>query len=162
MVSQDLRDQRVMLVLLAPRETEVCRVILVRMVDQAHFVALLVSLDLRATRVTAVSLALSACKDLVVPRDRMVRMASLALLALPAQRVTKAQLVPVAHQETSDLVVPRETRETLAHLAFPDPLVIVAQRAFLVTLVLLARLASVDLSVPRETPVPSVLLAAWD
>lgn len=162
MVSQDLRDQRVMLVLLAPRETEVCRVILVRMVDQAHFVALLVSPDLRVTRVTVVSLVLSVCKDLVVPRDRMAQTANLALLALLAPRVTKAQLVPVALLGTSDLVVPRETRETLAHLAFRDLLAIVVQRVFLVTSVLRARLASADLSVPRETLVPSVLLAAWD
>ena len=105
-----------MLVLQARREIVACRVTLVRMAAQALFAVPLALLGRRETRAIVASQALLVCRDPVVPKGRMVPMASLDQLVLRVQRVTRVQLVPVVHLEISVLVVLRVMLATLAPL----------------------------------------------
>lgn len=156
------KDPRETQVLMVQRVTVGSREILVRTVDQAPFVVLQVSLARKVTKVTGASLVQSVCKDLVVPRGRMVPTASQVLQVMLARKVIKALLVLVAPLATSVLVVPKVMVEILAHLACLVLLATVALKVSLAMSGLLARLVSVALLAPRVTPEQSVPLVAWD
>lgn len=156
------KDPRERQVLQDQKVTVASREILVRMVDQAPFVVLQVSLARKVTKVTGASLVQSACKDHVGPRGRMVPMASQVLQVLQARKVIKALLVLVGPLATLALVVPRVMVETLAHLACLVLLATAAPKVCLAMSGLLARLVSVDPLAPRVTPEQSVPLVAWD
>lgn len=132
-----------------------------RMVDQAHCVVHQVSQGPRVTRAIAVSQALLVCKAPVELRAKMVPTESLDLVVLLAPRVTRVLLVLVAPLETLDLAVRRETKETLAPLDFPAPLVTRVPRVSTEMSVPVARLVSAVLSAPRVTQVRLVRLVAW-